>query len=48
MSTTDIAQLVFLTVNDVYDIVPNEHGRGGKSDITYSLVFFLLIYVYLK
>ncbi|RHY71397.1 hypothetical protein DYB30_008952 [Aphanomyces astaci] len=31
--TVTTATLTFLTVNDVYDVVPNEQGRGGMAEL---------------
>jgi hypothetical protein len=28
-----VANVVFLTVNDVYDLYPNEQGRGGIAEL---------------
>ncbi|CAK4714295.1 hypothetical protein AeMF1_002781 [Aphanomyces euteiches] len=33
MDETESATLTFLTVNDVYDVVPNEQGRGGMAEL---------------
>ncbi|ETW09319.1 hypothetical protein, variant 1 [Aphanomyces invadans] len=33
MAADASATLTFLTVNDVYDVVPNEQGRGGMAEL---------------